>query len=243
MKIGIVIPTFNEADNLPKLIPALFALPLDLHLLIVDDNSPDGTGQLVDQLSLEHTGRMDVLHRQGKLGYASANIEGFQFFLNKGVDVIGQMDADFSHAPADLVAMTEHIKLCGMVLGSRYTKGGSVDQNWPITRRWLSAFGNSYARIIMGLPYRDITTGFRLWRSDMLTRIPLDHIHSSGYVFLIEMAYLAHRLGIKVVEVPIYFADRKRGKTKMSFRIQLEAAWRVWQLLLLYRDTNDKKSR
>ena len=238
MKIGIIIPTYNEADNLPKLIPALFALPLDLHLLVVDDNSPDGTGQLADEFSLKHAGRMNVLHRPGKLGYASASIQGFHFFLNQGMDVIGQMDADFSHDPTDLLAMYEHLQGCGLVIGSRYIKGGSVDRQWSYARRGLSAFGNSYARLILGLPYKDITTGFRLWRSEALVRIPLDLIHSRGYVFLIELTYLAHRLGIQVVEVPIFFADRKGGKTKMSFQIQVEAAWRVWQLPFIHRNKN-----
>jgi dolichol-phosphate mannosyltransferase len=243
MKIGLVIPTYNEAENLPLLITALFALPLDLHLLVVDDNSPDGTGQLADQISLEHVGRLNVLHRPGKMGFASAYIQGFKFFLNQHMDVIGQMDADFSHDPAELVAMAEHLDGFGMVIGSRYTRGGSVDRQWSYARRWLSAFGNTYARLILGLPYRDITTGYRLWRSDALAGLPLDHIHSSGYVFLIELTFLAHRLGYKVTEVPIYFADRKRGKTKMTFKIQVEAALRVWQLRLIYRDTNIKELR
>ncbi|MFH2039709.1 MAG: polyprenol monophosphomannose synthase [Chloroflexota bacterium] len=238
MKIGVIIPTYNEAENLPKLIPALFALPLDLHLLVVDDNSPDGTGQLADEFSLKHPGQMNVLHRPEKSGYASASIQGFNYFLDQGVDGIGQMDADFSHDPADLVAMSEHLKDCGMVIGSRYIKGGSVDRQWSYARRGLSAFGNSYARLILGLPYHDLTTGFRLWRSDALAKIPLDLIHSRGYVFLIELTYLVHHLGIQVVEVPIYFADRKRGKTKMSFQIQIEAAWRVWQLPFIHRDKN-----
>ena len=243
MKIGLVIPTFNEAENLRVLIPALFALPLDIHLLVVDDNSPDGTGQLADQFSLEHTGRMNVLHRPGKMGFASAYIQGFRFFLDQRMDAIGQMDADFSHDPVELVAMMEALAGCGMVIGSRYTGGGSVDRQWSYARRWLSAFGNSYARTILGLPYRDITTGYRLWRSTALAEIPLDRIHSDGYVFLIELTYLAHRLGVQVVEVPIYFADRKKGKTKMTFKIQVEAAWRVWQLPFIHRHTNIKKLR
>ena len=243
MKIGLVIPTYNEADNLSKLIPALFALPLDLHLLVVDDNSPDGTGQLADQFSLEHVGRMNVLHRPGKIGFASAFTQGFQFFQDQHMDVIAQMDADFSHDPADLVAMAKQIDGYDLVIGSRYTKGGSIDRQWSLFRRFLSAFGNSYARLILGLPYRDITTGYRLWRSEALARLPLDHIHSSGYIFQIELTYLAHRLGIQIAEVPIYFADRQSGQTKMSFQIQLEAAWRVWLLPFIHRGTGRKEKR
>jgi dolichol-phosphate mannosyltransferase len=242
MKIGLVIPTYNEAENLQKLIPVLLALPLDLHLLVVDDGSPDGSGQLADQFSLEHPDRVNVLHRPGKMGFASAYLQGFRFFMDQHMDAIGQMDADLSHDPAELVVMEKALAGCGMVIGSRYTAGGSVDRQWSYFRRWLSAFGNSYARTILGLPYRDITTGYRLWRSSALAEIPLDHIHSDGYVFLIELTYLAHRFGVQVAEVPIYFADRKRGKTKMTFKIQLEAAWRVWQLPFIHRHTYIKKS-
>jgi dolichol-phosphate mannosyltransferase len=241
MKIGIVIPTFNEAENLIKLIPALFALPLDLHLLVVDDDSPDGSGQLADQFSLDHPARMNVLHRSGKMGFASAYIQGFRFFLDKGMDAIGQMDADFSHDPAELVAMEKALTGCGMVIGSRYTAGGSVDRQWSYARRWLSAFGNAYARTLLGLPYRDVTTGYRLWRSAILAEIPLDRIHSDGYVFLIELTYLAHRLGVRIAEVPIYFADRQRGRTKMTLKIQVEAAWRVWQLPFIHRGKNNSR--
>jgi len=240
MKIGLVIPTYNEAENLQKLIPILFALPLDLHLLVVDDSSPDGTGQLADQYALEHAGRLNVLHRPEKSGFASAYLQGFQFFLDQRMDFIAQMDADFSHDPAELVAMSEKLDCYDMVIGSRYIKGGSVDRQWPFTRRWLSAFGNSYARFILGLPYRDITTGYRLWSFAAINGLPLDRIHSSGYIFQVELTYLAHRLGYRIVEMPIYFADRQRGQTKMSFKIQLEAAWRVWQLPFIYRNNSRK---
>lgn len=235
MKIGIIIPTYNEVENLPVLISSLFKLPLDLHLLVVDDNSPDGTGQLADRLSQENTGRMSVLHRPGKMGFASAYIQGFHFFLDRNMDAIGQMDADLSHDPSELVVMAEHLQESGLVVGSRYVTGGSIDRQWSFARSWLSAFGNSYVRFILGLPYRDITTGYRLWSFDALNKIPLDHIHSTGYIFLVELTYLAHRLGCRITEVPIYFADRQKGKTKMTLTIQLEAAWRVWQLRYIYR--------
>ena len=236
MKTGLIIPTYNEYENIQKLVPILFSLPLELHLLVVDDGSPDGTGQLADRLSLEYPGRMNVLHRPGKMGFASAYIQGFQYFLDLGVDAIGQMDADFSHDPAELVVMAEALEGCGLVIGSRYISGGSVDRQWSYARRRLSAFGNFYARSILGLPYRDVTTGYRLWSANELAKIPLDRIHSTGYVFLIELAYLAHHLGVPISEVPIYFADRKKGKTKMTFSIQVEAAWRVWELPFTHRD-------
>lgn len=244
MKTGLVIPTYNEADNLKKLIPVLLGLPLDLYILVVDDGSPDGTGQLADQFSLEQSNRLSVIHRPGKMGFASAYIQGIKYFLDRQMDAIGQMDADFSHDPSELVAMTKKLEDCGLVIGSRYTMGGSVDRQWSYTRRWLSAFGNLYARTILGLPYRDVTTGYRLWSSTALAQIPLDYIHSTGYVFLIELTYLAHRLGVHISEVPIYFADRKLGKTKMTLKIQIEAAWRVWQLPFIHRDmTKYKVSR
>ncbi len=235
MRITAVIPTYNEAENLPRLVSALFALPLDLHALIVDDNSPDGTGRIADELA-EKDRRVRVLHRPGKLGLRSAYLSGFRLAREGGADAILQMDADFSHDPAKVAEMVACLKSCDMVLGSRYVKGGSVDANWPRWRKGLSAFGNLYARTLLGLPLHDITTGFRLWRRETLAGIPLDRIQSNGYVFLVEMVYLAHCLEYRIEEVPIYFADRRWGKSKMSFKIQAEAAVRVWQVWWHYRD-------
>lgn len=236
MKITVVIPTYNEAENLPKLVSALFSLPLDLHLLVVDDNSPDGTGRLAEELSKQHGGRVEVLHRPGKMGLRSAYLNGFQKIFDGDAQAIVQMDADFSHDPAVLVQMAELLKSCDVVLGSRYVSGGSVDRKWPVWRKWLSAFGNFYARTILGLPLHDVTTGYRMWRTETLKQIPFERIQSSGYIFLVEMIYLTHCLEFKIGEAPIYFADRRFGKSKMSLKIQVEAALRVWQVLWNYRD-------
>lgn len=232
MQITVITPTYNEVDNLPKLAKSLFALPLDVRLLVVDDNSPDGTGQVADQLAVEYPGRLQVLHRKGKLGFSSAYLEGFQVALEGGAEAIAQMDTDFSHDPQVLPAMAAMLPDCDMVLGSRYTPGGSVDERWPPWRKGLSAFGNFYARSILGLPFRDVTTGYRLWRRETLMGMPLDRIQSTGYIFLVEMADLAHCLDYRIGEVPIYFADRRFGTSKMSLRIQMEAAFRVWNVRL-----------
>ncbi|NLG95967.1 MAG: polyprenol monophosphomannose synthase [Chloroflexi bacterium] len=241
MNITFVIPTYNEAENLPKLVSALFALPLqELNLLIVDDNSPDGTGQVADDLCRQYQGRLEVIHRTGKLGLGTAYITGFKHALARGAQAVGQMDADFSHPIEKIVEMACEIDHCDMVLGSRYVPGGSLDERWPIWRKFLSGFGNFYARTILNLPVRDVTGGFRLWRRETLLGMPLDRIRSNGYVFQVEMAYVAHRLGYTFKEIPIYFADRRWGKSKMNFRIQIEAALRVWQLLPAYKDLNHK---
>lgn len=235
MRITVIIPTYNEAENLPKLVSALFSLPLDLRLLVVDDNSPDGTGQIAEELARKYPGQIEVLHRPGKMGLRSAYLNGFQKILDGNAQAVVQMDADFSHDPSSLVHMAELLKTYDVVLGSRYTAGGSVDARWPLWRRSLSAFGNFYARSILRLPLHDVTTGYRMWRSETLKQIPFERIQSSGYVFLVEMAYLTHCLEFKIGESPIYFADRRWGKSKMSFKIQMEAALRIWQVLWNYR--------
>ncbi len=235
MKIIIVIPTYNEAENLPKLVSALFTLPLELRVLIVDDNSPDGTGNIADEIAGKDN-CVQVLHRPGKLGLRSAYLNAFQQVMLEDVDAIVQMDADFSHDPAVLTDMTERLESCDVVIGSRYVEGGTVDERWPLWRKGLSSFGNLYARSILKIPLRDVTTGYRMWRRETLQSMPLERIHSNGYVFLVEMAYLAYCLEYKIEEVPIYFADRRWGNSKMSFRIQVEAALRVWQLWWNYRD-------
>ena len=235
MKITVVTPTYNEAENLPKLVSALFALPLDLRIFIVDDNSPDGTGKIADDLAAQNE-RVQVLHRPGKLGLRSAYLNAFQQIISEDVDAIVQMDADFSHDPSVLPDMAARLESCDAVIGSRYAKGGAVDERWPLWRKELSAFGNLYARSILGFPLRDVTTGYRMWRRATLQSMPLERIRSNGYVFLVEMAYLAYCLEYRIEEVPIYFADRRWGKSKMSFRIQFEAALRVWQVWWNYRD-------
>ncbi|GAB4580147.1 MAG: hypothetical protein Fur0022_28860 [Anaerolineales bacterium] len=242
MQITFVLPTYNEAENLPKLVSALLSLPMpDLKILVADDNSPDGTGAVADQLSQANPGRMKVLHRPGKEGLGRAYLDGFQVAMEQGAEVIGQMDSDFSHPPEKIPEMASHITKYDLVTGSRYTKGGALDKNWPIWRKGLSAFGNFYARTILGIPFRDVTGGFRLYRRETLQGMPLHRIRSNGYVFQVELAYLGHLCGFKAFEVPIYFADRKWGESKMSLRIQLEAAVRVWQVKFAYRDLAAQK--
>ncbi len=240
MRIVIVVPTYNEAENLPKLVSALLALPLNVSVLIVDDNSPDGTGRIADNLAATLPERVSVMHRTGKQGLSSAYLQAFQVLCEKGVEAIGQMDADFSHDPAVLVEMAKRLETCDMVIGSRYIKGGSTDVDWPLWRKALSAWGNFYARNILRMSPRDVTGGFRLWRRETLQGMPLERVKASGYVFTVEMAYLAYCLKYRICEVPIYFAERRWGKSKMSFKIQVEAAIRVWQVLWAYRELRRK---
>ncbi len=236
MQITIVIPTYNERENLPKLAGVLFGLPLDIDLLVVDDASPDGTGDLAEGLKQEYGGKVKVIHRPGKLGLGTAYIQGFKMALESGADFLVQMDADFSHPPEKLTEMASALESCDVVIGSRYVKGGKLDESWPMWRRGLSAFGNLYARVILGLSVRDTTGGYRMWRRETLQGMPLDRIQSNGYAFQVEMTYVASRLGYQFKEIPIYFADRKWGESKMSGTIQREAATRVWQLLWEYQD-------
>lgn len=237
MKIIQVIPTYNEAENLPILVNALLSQKIDgLNILIVDDNSPDGTGAVADQLASEHPDQVFVLHRQGKEGLGKAYIQGFKLALDQGAEVIGMMDADLSHPPDRLPALLDALNGADVVIGSRYTPGGSVDKTWPLFRKFLSWFGNTYARTILGLPIKDTTGGYRLWRREALEAIPFNESRSSGYVFIVELAYMAKLADLKFAEVPIYFAERSHGDSKMSLRIQIEAAFRVWQLRRLYRD-------
>jgi dolichol-phosphate mannosyltransferase len=237
MQITIVIPTYNERENLQTIGRTMFNLPFSaLKLLVVDDNSPDGTGEVAEKLAIEYPGRVSVLHREGKLGLGTAYIQGFQHALAEGAEVIGQMDADFSHPPEKITEMVSALETSDVVIGSRYVPGGKLDESWPLWRKGLSSFGNVYARIILRLPVRDTTGGFRIWRRKTLEGMPLNRVRSNGYAFQVEMTYIAYRLGFQFGEIPIYFADRLNGTSKMSFRIQIEAAIRVWQLLWEYRD-------
>lgn len=241
MKITIIIPTYNEAENLDKLLSILLTLPLsDLNILIVDDNSPDGSGDIADEFSIRYPAQISVIHRKTKSGLRTAYLEGFKKAISDGAEAIGQMDADFSHDPQKLVEMAEALNTSDVVLGSRYVLGGSLDDSWPLWRKFLSAFGNFYARTILDMQLKDVTTGFRLWKRETILGMPLDRIESNGYVFLVEMAYMALSLEYIFKQVPIHFSDRKGGKSKMSFRIQMEAAIRVWQVKSKFSDLRRK---
>ncbi len=242
MKTTIVIPTYNEKENLPLLMEKLFGLGMDgLNVLIVDDNSPDGTGDLAEELRGVYAERISVLHRAGKLGLGTAYIQGFQRAIADGVDFIGQMDADFSHPIEKLPLLAEELKAYDVAIGSRYVKGGKLDEDWPLFRKLLSGFGNLYARAILGLSIRDATGGYKLWRKTTLTAMPLDRIKSNGYMFQVEMNFVATRLGFRFSEIPIYFRERIAGASKMNFAIQREAAIRCWKLRSEYRDLKPVK--
>jgi len=230
-KTIIVIPTYNEKENLPIMLEALFALNLDnLHILVVDDNSPDGTGKIADDFAARNP-KVTVLHRQEKNGLGQAYIAGFKQALKTDADYIIQMDCDFSHQPKYIPDLIKAIENNDLVLGSRFAKGGSVDENWSAYRKLLTWFANRvYTPTILGIPVRDATGGYRIWRRNTLIGLDLNRIRSSGYVFQVEMAYVACRLGFRVAEIPIYFPDRELGESKMDIRIQIEAAMRVWQV-------------
>ncbi|NMA12638.1 MAG: polyprenol monophosphomannose synthase [Chloroflexi bacterium] len=242
MKTTIVIPTYNEVENLPLLFERIFALELeDLSILIVDDNSPDGTGQLAEDLSAQYGGRIKVLHRAGKLGLGTAYNEGFRIALADGAEAIGQMDADFSHPIDKVPLLIGLLDNCDLAIGSRYVPGGKLDESWPFYRKWLSGFGNFYARTILNLPIRDVTGGFKFWRAETLRAMPLDKIKANGYMFQVEMNYVASKLGFSMKEIPIYFQERTKGKSKMNFAIQREAAVRTWALRERYKDLKPVK--
>jgi dolichol-phosphate mannosyltransferase len=234
----VVLPTYNEAENLPLMVEAL--LPLPVSILVVDDNSPDGTGDLADELAAQNRGRLSVLHRAEKSGLGTAYIAGFRRAMELGAEYIIQMDADFSHQPKyilDLIARLE--EGYDLVIGSRFARGGGVDQSWSPYRKLLSWFANGiYVRTLLGIPISDATGGYRIWRRETLTGMGLDRIHSNGYVFQVEMAYVAYRLGFRIAEIPIYFPDRARGESKMGSRIVFEAALRVWQLIYRHHSLN-----
>jgi dolichol-phosphate mannosyltransferase len=231
MKTTIVLPTYNEASNIEAMAKALWALPLPgLDLLVVDDASPDGTGQLADKLAAAQPQRLQVLHRKGLLGLGTAYIEGFRHALRAGADVVVQMDCDFSHSPAYLPLFLDRLKEYDLVVGSRYVPGGELDQRWGKGRVLLSAWANLYARSLLGIQVRDATAGFKVWRRATLEGLGLERIQSNGYVFQVEMAYVAERLGYRVLESPIFFEDRRVGHSKMTLPVKFEAAWRVWEV-------------
>lgn len=227
----VVIPTYNERENILKLAKEILNLNQDFHILIIDDNSPDGTGQVIDDLADEFN-RVHVCHRSKKMGLGSAYLVGFGIALESRFDYIIEMDADFSHDPKNLPKFLEKFNEgYDVVIGSRYIKGGGVS-NWSGDRKALSKYANIYARMVTGLPVKDTTGGFNGYRRSVLEAIDLSSVHSNGYAFQIEMKYRAWKGGFKLVEFPIVFSERKYGKSKMERRVIWEAFWIVWRLRL-----------
>ncbi len=226
----IIFPTYNERDNIEKIVHAVLPLDPRINVLIVDDNSPDGTGDIADRLAKEES-KVFVLHRQNKEGLGRAYIAGFRWAIEQGFDFIFEMDADFSHGPEYIKDFLREIQHYDLVLGSRYISGVNVI-NWPMSRLLLSYFANMYSRIVTGLPVRDATGGFKCFRREVLEAIDLDKVHASGYSFQIEMSMRAWKKGFKIHEIPIIFVDRVAGTSKMSKKIMREAIWMVWMLRL-----------
>src|SRR5690242_15735841 len=225
----VVIPTYNEVANLAPLVDQVLAQDSRLEILVVDDHSPDGTGQLAGALAQKEP-RLHVLHREAKLGLGTAYITGFKWALERGYDFVFEMDADFSHDPNHLPEFLRAIKSADLVLGSRYREGKVTVVNWPIARLILSYFANVYARRVTGLEVWDATGGFKCFRRAVLEAIDLTKVRSNGYAFQIEMSYRASKRGFRIVEIPIVFVDRTEGQSKMSKTIVREAVWMVWRL-------------
>ncbi len=225
----VIVPTYNERENIARLIPAILEQDPSLEVLVVDDGSPDGTGAVVDGLASCNP-RVHALHRSGKLGLGTAYVAGFKWSLERGYDFVFEMDSDFSHSPDRLPGFLEAIRTNDLVIGSRYQDGRVNVVNWPMSRLLLSYFANIYARIVTGLRIFDTTAGFRCFRRDVLASIDLDSVRSNGYAFQIEMTFRAWKKGFRIVEIPIVFVDRLEGTSKMSKRIVREAVWMVWRL-------------
>lgn len=224
----VIIPTYNELENLPRMIPAVLSQDESIHLLIVDDGSPDGTGAFVKE-EMKKNDRIHILEREKKMGLGTAYIAGFKYALQNNYDFIFEMDADFSHDPNELKNFLIAIKENDLVLGSRYINGVRV-LNWPMSRLLLSFFASVYTRIIIGMPIKDATGGFKCFRRSVLEAIDLDKVRSNGYSFQIEMTFKAYCKGFKIKEIPIIFIDRVKGKSKMSKKIVREAVIMVWKL-------------
>jgi len=224
----VIIPTYNERDNLPQVVERLMSLPVPVDMLVVDDSSPDGTGQLADQIA-EANKRLHVLHRQYKEGLGRAYCAGFQWALEHNFEFVFEMDGDLSHNPADIPAFLEAAQNADLVLGSRYSNGIRVI-NWPLNRLMLSLMAAKYVRVITGMPFTDPTGGFKCFRRKTLQSLDLENVRSNGYSFQIEMTHKIWRQGLRVVEVPIIFTDRFQGRSKMSGKIVEEALLMVWRL-------------
>ncbi len=226
----VIIPTYNEKENAEKMLRYVFALPKEFHVLIVDDGSPDGTAEIVKGLQNEFQGKLHIEERKGKLGLGTAYIHGFKWAIANKYDYIFEMDCDFSHNPDDLIRLLDACeKGADVSIGSRYTKGGGV-KNWPLGRILMSYFASVYVRIVLWLPIKDTTAGFKCYKRKVLETIKLDSIKFMGYAFQIEMKYNAYKKGFKLVEVPIQFKDREEGYSKMSTKIFKEAFWGVLQM-------------
>ena len=228
-KILIVVPTYNERENLPALADRLLSLAVPVDLLVVDDNSPDGTGRLADELAAKHP-QIHVLHRPGKAGLGRAYCAGFKWALERDYEFIFEMDGDFSHDPNDILRFLDAIKEADLVIGSRYSNGIRVI-NWPLRRLMLSLAAAKYVRVITGMPFSDPTGGFKCFRRRALESLDLDAVKSNGYSFQIELTHKLWRRGMKIAEVPIIFTDRFLGQSKMSGGIVREAVWIVWRML------------
>jgi len=231
MKALVIIPTYNERENLTELLRRIFEQNLPIEVLIVDDNSPDRTGELADQMAASDP-RVHVMHRAGKMGLGSAYVAGFRWALDRDFDAVFEMDADFSHNPDSLGDFLRELQSADLVLGSRYLHGVTV-VNWPLSRLILSYAANVYSRVITGMPVKDLTGGFKCFRRQVLEAIDLTRVRSDGYAFQIEINFKAWRKGFRIKEIPILFVDRRAGESKMSKGIVGEAAWMVWRLRLL----------
>jgi dolichol-phosphate mannosyltransferase len=225
----VIVPTYNERFHIARLIPAVLAQDPSLEVLVVDDGSPDGTGQIVDGIAANNA-RVHVIHRAAKLGLGTAYIAGFRWALERKYDLVFEMDADFSHNPERLPEFLEAIRESDVVLGSRYQNGHVNVVNWPMSRLFLSYAANIYARFVTGLPIFDTTGGFKCFRRNVLESIDLNSVKSNGYAFQIEMSYRAWKRGFQLFEIPIIFVDRTEGESKMSKKIVREAIWMVWRL-------------
>ena len=236
MKTFVILPTYNEAQNLAPMIDQLLALAIsDLNVLIIDDHSQDGTGAIAERLHTQEPERIFVMHRPGKMGLGTAYITGFQWALDRGADCVIQMDADFSHSPSYLPQFIARLAQYDVVVGSRYVPGGKLDPRWSGWRFFLSKWANGvWVRMILGTQVQDATAGFKCWSRRALEKIQLDTVRSNGYIFQVEMAYLSEKLGLSILEYPIYFEDRRIGKSKMTVPVKIEAAWRVFQIRLHY---------
>lgn len=225
----VIVPTYNESDNITRIVPRILAQDARLEVLVVDDNSPDGTGDMADKMAAEDP-RVHVLHRPAKEGLGRAYLAGFAWALERPYDFIFEMDADFSHDPIHLPEFLAAVKNADMVLGSRYRDGKVTVVNWPMSRLMLSYAANIYARFATGMDLGDATGGFKCFRRKVLEAIPLEHVRSNGYAFQIEMSFRAWKRGFKIAEIPIVFHDRTEGESKMSKGIVREAIWMVWRL-------------